>query len=309
MLSEKDPEILEIVEVSPRDGIQNEKTILNLDTKLSLIEHAIAAGARRIEVTSFVNPRRVPQMADADELMRSLPRGAASYIGVVMNERGFERAAASGCDEINFVVVASETFSQRNQGASVAETLRRWELIAGTSAPGMRRSVTIGAAFGCPFEGEVPESRLIEIVDRVMACAPDELALADTIGVASPADIEARIAAVRSRWPGIPLRLHLHNTRNTGLANAWAALRSGVRVLDASFAGAGGCPFAPRATGNIPTEDLIYMLERAGIATGYDLDRSIETAAWLEARLGHTLPGMVMKAGKFPLSSSSTDIS
>jgi hydroxymethylglutaryl-CoA lyase len=294
------PKSVEIVEVAARDGIQNEQTILSVDTKLELIRRAIDAGARRLEVTSFVNPRRVPQMADADDLAARLPRGAARYVGLALNARGFERAVAAGLDEANFVVVASDTFNRRNQGVGTEETLAAWAEIAQSAKGRIGTGLTIGAAFGCPFEGEVPLARLLEVVERAMAHLPDELALADTIGVASPADVLERVGAVRRAFPEVPIRLHLHNTRNTGLANAWAGIMAGAVTLDSSLGGVGGCPFAPRATGNIPTEDLVYMLDRAGIATGLDLDGCIAAAEWLEAQLGHTLPGMVMKAGGFP---------
>lgn len=293
-------ERVEIIEVSPRDGIQNEATILDTQTKLELIARATAAGAPRIEVTSFVNPRRVPQMADADAVCAALPKGGARHIGLALNARGFDRAMAAGLDEVNFVVVASETFSRRNQGVGTDETLAQWGGIAASAEGRVPASVTIAAAFGCPFEGEMPVSRLMAVVEGVMAHAPAELALADTIGVATPRDIADRIGAVRRAFPEVALRIHLHNTRNTGIANAWAAVEAGVGALDASLGGVGGCPFAPRATGNIATEDLVYMLERAGVATSMDLDACIATARWLEDRLGHTVPGMVMKAGGFP---------
>lgn len=294
------PEYAEIVEVSPRDGIQNEKVILSVDTKLALVERAIAAGARRLEVTSFVNPARVPQMADAAELSARLPRGAARYIGLALNLKGFERAVAAGLDEVNFVVVASDTFSRRNQGMSTDEGLAVWAEVAGAARGRIFAGLTIGAAFGCPFEGEVPLARLMRVIEGAMAHAPGEIALADTIGVATPRDVAERVGAVKAAFPGVKLRLHLHNTRNTGIANAWAGLMAGVTAFDASLGGVGGCPFAPRATGNIATEDLLYMLDRSGIRTGMDLAACIEAAEWLEAQLGHGVPGMVMKAGGFP---------
>ena len=291
---------VEIVEVSARDGIQNERTILSVDTKLDLVERAIAAGARRVEVTSFVNPARVPQMADADEVCARLPRGVASYIGLALNLKGFERAVAAGLDEVNFVVVASDTFSRRNQGMGTEDGLRVWSEVRAAAEGRIRPTLTIGASFGCPFEGEISVDRLLQVVEGAMVHAPAELTLADTIGVATPADVAERVAAVKARFPGLPLRLHLHNTRNTGVANAWAGLMAGVTSFDASLGGVGGCPFAPRATGNVATEDLIYMFERAGVATGWDLDRAIATAEFLETALGHVVPGMVMKAGGFP---------
>jgi hydroxymethylglutaryl-CoA lyase len=292
---------IEIVEVSPRDGIQNDPRILDTDTKLELVRRAVKAGAGRIEVTSFVNPRRVPQMADADKLAAALPRGVASkYIGLTLNRRGFDRAVEARLDEANFVVVASETFNRRNQGVSTQESIAALAEIMRFAPAGIKVGVTIGAAFGCPFEGEVTLKRLMEVVEACGETGPHEIALADTIGVAVPKDVKERVAAVRRAFPGIPVRLHLHNTRNTGIANAWAGVEAGVRALDASFGGVGGCPFAPRATGNIATEDLLYMLERSGVKTNMSLDAAIETAIWLEAKLGKTVPGQVMKAGGFP---------
>jgi len=292
---------VQIIEVSPRDGIQNESQILNLDTKLALIDRAVRAGAARIEVTSFVNPKRVPQMADADDLAAALPRGvAAKYIGLALNRRGFERALAGRLDEVNFVVVATDTFNRRNQGVATQDSIDAFAAIRAEADGRIDVGVTIGAAFGCPFEGEVPLDRLMNVVESCMAANPHEIALADTIGVATPKDVAERVGAVRAAFPETPIRLHLHNTRNTGIANAWAGVLAGVTALDSSFGGVGGCPFAPRATGNIATEDLVYMLERSGIETGVSLDAAIEAAQWLEARLGKTSPGMVMKAGGFP---------
>ncbi len=290
----------QIIEVSPRDGIQNEETLLSTAQKLELIGRALDAGARRMEVTSFVNPSRVPQMADADAVVAGLPRGRGRYIGLTLNARGFERAVAAGLDEANFVVVASETFNRRNQGAGTFDSIAAFADMMSSAPKEIVVGVTIGAAFGCPFEGEVPMSRLMQVVEAVMAHGPAELALADTIGVATPHDIAERVNAVIAAFPDVCLRLHLHNTRNTGIANAWAGMEAGVRRFDASLGGTGGCPFAPRATGNIATEDLVYMLDRSGVDTGIDLDAAIRTAEWLEAQLGHPVPGQVMKAGGFP---------
>jgi len=298
--------MIDIVEVSPRDGLQSDALTLSTEAKLGLIERLIAAGARRIEATSFVNPKRVPQMADADEVMARLPRPAGvSYSGLVLNRRGLERALAAGVDEVNFVVVATDTFNRRNQGAETAETLAVWADVATAArSAGRKVSAVIGAAFGCPFEGEVPIARLVEVAKRIADAAPDEISLADTIGVAAPSDVTARFAAVASAAPGVKLRGHFHNTRNTGLANAYAALQAGVSSLDASLGGIGGCPFAPAATGNIPTEDLCYMLGRMGVSTGFDLKRLIEAARWLETELGRPMPAMLGKAGLFPRESA-----
>jgi len=292
---------IEIIEVSPRDGIQNEKKQLSLETKLELINLSIKAGASRIEVTSFVNPKRVPQMADADEVCAALPvKENCKYIGLALNRRGFERACNANLDEVNFVVVASDTFSQKNQGTDTDNGLAMFNDLSREVTEPIAVGVTIAAAFGCPFEGEMPIERLMHVVHGCMKAEPFEIALADTIGVATPKDIKERIAAVRAHYPDFPIRLHLHNTRNTGFANAWAGVEAGVSALDASFGGVGGCPFAPAATGNIATEDLVYMLERAGVSTGMNLDASIEAANFLEAALEKTVPGMVMKAGGFP---------
>ena len=291
----------EIVEVSPRDGIQNEAKILTTETKLELIQKGIDAGLRRFEVTSFVNPKRVPQMADAEAVAAGLSRDSdARYIGLTLNQRGFDRAVAAALHEANFVVVTSETFCQRNQGMSTEDSIGGFAQATKNAGGRIDVGVTVAAAFGCPFEGEVPLTRLMQVVECCMEHAPFELALADTIGVATPRDIKERVGAVRAAFPDIRLRLHLHNTRNTGIANAWAGLEAGVQTLDASLGGVGGCPFAPRATGNIATEDLVYMLDRAGVRTNVDLDAAIEAATWLEAELEKTVPGMVMKAGGFP---------
>jgi hydroxymethylglutaryl-CoA lyase len=294
---------VEILEVSPRDGLQNEETILSTQDKVELVARAVRAGARRIEVTSFVNPARVPQMADADEVMSALPRCEdVSYAGLVMNRRGLDRALAASVDEIDVVVVATDTFCQRNQGMGTAQACDiAAELVREARVAGVRSTITIGASFGCPFEGEVSLDRLREVVRRVVDAGPDELALADTIGVAVPSDVKQRLGLAREvAGTQLPLRLHLHDTRHTGVANAVAALESGVSTLDASVGGAGGCPFAPRATGNVATEDLVYLLDRTGVTSGLDLAQVTATAAWLEERLGKPLPGALLRAGGFP---------
>ena len=294
-------DFIEIVEVSPRDGIQNEPKLLDSDQKIALIERSIDAGLRRVEVTSFVNPKRVPQMADADALAAKLPKSSDTrFIGLTLNRRGFERAAAAGLHEANFVIVASDSFNRRNQGVSSAESIAAFAEITASNQDRIAVGVTIAAAFGCPFEGEVPLSRLMAVVEAVMAQNPAELTLADTIGVATPGDIRERVSALREAFPQVKLRLHLHNTRNNGFANAWAGIEAGVTAFDASLGGVGGCPFAPKATGNIATEDLVYQLDRAGVQTNIDLDKAIDAALWLEAQLEKPLPGMVMKAGPFP---------
>jgi hydroxymethylglutaryl-CoA lyase len=257
----------------------------------------------RIEVASFVNPRRVPQMADAEAVLAavSAARPSARYIGLVLNQKGFERAHAAGCTEVGMAIAASESFSQRNQGCSVDEAIAAWlDIARAARAAGVRAQVTISTAFGCPFEGEVPLDRVRAIAARLAAGEPDEIAIADTIGVAVPTQITGLVAALQAELPAMKLRAHFHNTRNTGLANAYAAVEAGVRVLDASCGGIGGCPFAPAATGNIPTEDLIYMLHRMGFETGVDLPALLDTSRWLQGMLDHPVPGMVVKAGLFP---------
>lgn len=295
---------IEIVEVSPRDGIQNEKKILSTEAKVELIRLAVEAGAPRIEVTSFVNPKLVPQMADADEVSALLPRDTnTSYIGLALNKRGYERVVAAELHEANIVVTASDTFGKRNQGTDTDGTLRNYHEIMNHASGSLKTGVSITTAFGCPFDGEVPLTRLLDVVSRCAEAEPFEIGIADTIGVATPADVTERIDAIKQMLPDMPLRMHFHDTRNTGIANAWAAVQAGAATLDSSFGGTGGCPFAPRATGNICTEDLLYMLHRSGVETGMSLEQSIDAAGWIEKELGKTVPGMVMKAGVFPASS------
>jgi hydroxymethylglutaryl-CoA lyase len=299
---------IEIVEVGPRDGLQSEPGVLPTAAKIVLIERLIAAGAKRIEVASFVNPQRVPQMADAEAVLAGLPRHEdVRYVGLVLNRRGFERAAAAGCSEIGMAVIASDTFNRRNQGVPTLESIAAWlDIARAAREAGLRAQVTISAAFGCPFEGEVPVGHVVDIAQRVAEAEPLEIALADTVGVGVPAQVVDLVGRVREALPGVTLRCHFHNTRNTGLANAFAAVQSGVRTLDASVGGIGGCPFAPAATGNIPTEDLVYMLERSGFETGISLGRAIENGRWLEALLGRPVPGLLVKAGDFPRSTADT---
>jgi hydroxymethylglutaryl-CoA lyase len=294
---------IEIVEVGPRDGLQNEKTLFEIDQKLELIERLYDAGAPRMEVVSFVNPRRVPQMAGAEEIMAALPKRAGrSRIGLVLNLKGWERCVAAGCDEANVVVCASDDFGIRNQGASSEEQVQTLSAIMEARKPGDPPvTMTVSVAFGCPFEGEVPEERVVRIVKAAADLGVHEIALADTIGVADPWTVKRRIEASRKVAGGLPLRLHFHDTRNTGLANAFAGVEAGVTILDASVGGLGGCPFAPNATGNIGTEDLVYMLERAGYETGYDLAKLIEIGNWAAGLLGKTATSRVSRAGGFPV--------
>lgn len=296
------PRSISIIEVGPRDGLQSEPEILTTATKIEFIERAIDAGIRRTEVTSFVHPKRVPQMADAEAVIRGLPqRDDVIYIGLVLNRRGFDRARDVNIDEIGMAVVASDTYNQRNQGVPTIESIKAWlDIAKDAKAAGIRANIMVSSAFGCPFEGEVPLSRVLDIVDQVMEGDPVELGIADSIGVAVPNQVTELIEAVKERAPNVPIRCHFHNTRNTGLANAQAALDAGVDSLDASIGGIGGCPFAPAATGNIPTDDMLYMFDRSGVETGVSLEKIIETSNWLAEQLGHGVPAMLPKAGIFP---------
>jgi hydroxymethylglutaryl-CoA lyase len=302
MISQR-PDRVEIVEVGPRDGLQNDRTLLPTAVKAELVRRLAASGARRIEATSFVHPKRVPQVADAEDLMRQL--GALPGVrlsALVLNERGFDRAVATEAfQEITFAANASETFSQRNQGTTLAQNLETWRGISARAlGEGLFRSVTIAAAFGCPFEGEVPIGRVVDLAREIADIGIDELSLADTIGVATPRDVELRFGAVKEALPGVKLRAHFHNTRNTGYANADAALRAGVAALDASLGGIGGCPFAPEATGNIGTEDLVYLLDRSEVRSGLDLDALRETTVWLETVMDRRLPAHAAHVSPFP---------
>jgi hydroxymethylglutaryl-CoA lyase len=297
------PSRIEIVEVGPRDGLQSESQVLPTATKVEFIRRLRAAGLTRIEVASFVNPKRVPQMADAEAVLDELrpEMAGARFIGLVLNRKGFDRARQAGCTEVGMAIATSETFSQRNQGCSVDQGVEAWLDIAGAArAAGIRAQITLSTAFGCPFEGEIPAQRVLALAERVMRGQPDEIAVADTIGVAAPTQVTEVIGRLRAAMPSVRLRAHFHNTRNTGLANAYAAVEAGVQALDASCGGIGGCPFAPAATGNIPSEDLIYMLQRMGIETGVDLTGLLDTSRWLQEVLAHPVPGMLVKAGLFP---------
>jgi hydroxymethylglutaryl-CoA lyase len=297
------PRPIEIVEVGPRDGLQNDPVLMPTDVKIEFIERLIEAGVKRMEAASFVHPKLVPAMADSDAVMAQVPRGdGVKYIGLALNERGMRRALESNCDEVNYVMVASEGFGKRNQNATPEETADLFDRIAVLAHDdGVPISVTISVAFGDPFDGEVPVETVAMLARRAAAAGAVEIALGDTIGVANPWDVRARIEAVRDVAPDAKLRMHFHNTRNTALANVYAAVEAGVDVIDASVGGIGGCPFAPAATGNVATEDVVYMLERGGFETGLDLDKLIETAKWLETEgLKHPVESMLSKAGGFP---------
>lgn len=294
---------VEFVEVGPRDGLQNEAALIGTADKLALIARAIDAGARRIEVASFVNPARVPQMADAEAVCAGLPRrGDVTYIGLTLNLRGAQRALATGrIDQLGAVAVASDAFAIANQGQTSHESVvAACAIIAAARAAGKTGQATIGAAFGCPFTGEVSAEHVIAMAVQLASAGPVEIALADTIGVGNPAQVADLVARVRHAVNPLPVRVHFHNTRNTGLANVWAAVGAGARTVDASIGGLGGCPFAPGAAGNVPSEDVVYMLERAGVHTGMDLAKLIDANHWLAQLMGRTLPGMVARAPAFP---------
>lgn len=294
---------INIVEVSPRDGLQNEKQSIATADKLELIKRAIDAGAKRIEVTSFVNPKAVPQMADAADVCAGLPeRDDVTYIGLVMNMRGAERAIATGrIDQLGAVAVATDGFGIANQGQTSDESINVCrQIIERAQQAGLTAQATIAACFGCPFDGEVNEDRVVHMARELAKAGPVEIALADTIGVGNPAHVSRLVSAVGEAINPLPVRVHFHNTRGTGLANVWVAVEAGAQTIDASIGGLGGCPFAPGAAGNVATEDVIYMLERAGIETGIALDRIIQSNHWLAGVMDKQLPAMVGKAGGFP---------
>jgi hydroxymethylglutaryl-CoA lyase len=294
---------IEFVEVGPRDGLQNEKALISTEAKLELISRAIDAGVRRIEVTSFVNPNKVPQMADAEAVCAGLPQhDDVTYIGLVLNDRGATRAMATGrINELGAVAVATDGFAMANQGQTSDESVDVAKaIIKRANAADLTGQATISASFGCPFEGEVSEDRVVEMAKRLAEAWPVEVALADTIGVADPAHVTRLVTRVREAINPLPVRVHFHNTRGTGLANVWAAIEAGASVVDASLGGLGGCPFAPGAAGNVCSEDVIYMLKRAGVNTGIDLDAMIEANHWLGTVMDRKLPGMVALAPPFP---------
>lgn len=304
LVQERQPERcgVAIVEVSPRDGLQNESVLIPTEKKIGLIRRAIALGARRIEVASFVHPDRVPQMADAEAVIEALPDEAdVVYIGLVLNKRGALRALATKVHELGAVCVATDRFAQRNQGQTARESLdAACEIVRLARDAGRSAQITIGASFGCPFEGEVSAAHVVDMAKRAADAQPREIAIADTIGVGVPAKVADLIGALREAVYPLPIRGHFHNTRGSGVANVWAAVQAGAQVIDASLGGIGGCPFAPSAAGNVATEDVAYLFERSGISTGIDLGKAIESVAWLSEIMGRRLPGTVSRAGGFP---------
>jgi isopropylmalate/homocitrate/citramalate synthase len=280
-----------LCDVGPRDGLQNEPGTLAASVRALLVNKLAAAGVPRIEAVSFVRDDRLPQMAGAEEVVAQIDRrDGVEYAGLVLNEQGFERLRQTGLDRVNVTLGATDTFNRRNGNASLAEATARVErILAEADRPS---TATISVAFGCPFEGRVDPEAVLELAGKLEA---DELVLADTIGVATPASVSSLVERLKAL--GKPVGFHGHNTRNTGYANALASLEAGATVLDASIGGLGGCPYAPRATGNIATEDLVYLLEGEGVGTGLDLDALIEISQWLETLLGRTLEGQVYRAG------------
>jgi len=289
--------LIAICEVGPRDGLQNEREILPPETRAELVNRLAAAGLPRVEAASFVSAERVPQMAGAEEVVAGLERRDGTvFAGLALNEQGYDRLRQAGLDEVRFAVAATESFSKRNANASVDEAVAASErVLARAREDGIRSTATISVAFGCPFEGRVDPEVVVELAGRLRAA--DEVVLADTTGVATPKQVGDLVKRV-----GKPVGFHAHNTRNTGFANAYAALEAGATTLDSSIGGLGGCPFAPRATGNVATEDLVYMLEGDGVETGVDLDALIGISEWLESVLGRPLEGQVYRAGRFPAS-------
>ena len=290
-----------ICDVGPRDGLQNESKTLEPAARAELCDRLAAAGLKRMEAASFVNPKLVPQMAGAEEVMAALHRKPdTTYAGLVLNDKGYERAVAAGVDEVHYAFSAADEFGRRNQNATTEEGLKTaLALVARARSDRMPITVTISVAFGSPFDGPVPAERVLQIVERLMVIPADEICLADTSGVGVPSQVHELVRGARAL--GATVGAHFHNTRNTGYANAVAALEDGVVSLDASIGGAGGCPFAPKATGNIATEDLVYLLRGLGVETGVDLDRLIAISHWLGEQLGKEMPGMVARAGDYPV--------
>ena len=296
------PASVTVMEVSPRDGLQNEDVLVSTAQKLQLIDHALASGSKRIEVTSFVHPQRVPQMADAEAVCAGLPqRSDVRYTGLILNERGYRRLRETRLDEAGLVVPVTDTFGERNQGQRVADAVAMArEVIRDGQQTGFPVQVTLAVAFGCPFEGEVPLTNLMAAAETLLEAGPVEIALADTIGVGVPWQVQQTFEALSNLAGDVPMRAHFHDTRNTGIGNAFASLLAGVATLDASIGGIGGCPFAPNASGNIATEDLIYMLNRSDVAHDLAMQPLLDGAAWREPILGKQLPSMLTKAGDWP---------
>jgi hydroxymethylglutaryl-CoA lyase len=288
-----------LCDVAPRDGIQNEKIMPSSSQKLELIRRLTAAGMRWIEVASFASPKWVPQMADAEEVFQASSRiPGIRPIVLVLNDRGYDRAVSAGARYIRLVVAATDTMNQRNANALPEATMESYKpIFERASHDRVELTGTIATAFGCPFEGTVDPGRVLSLAAQFVEAGAAEVDFADTVGMAVPPQIERMLRRARQQFSDLRIGIHLHNTRNVGLANAYAAVQAGADVLDASTGGAGGCPFAPKATGNIPMDDLVFMLEAMGIETGVDLDKLVETSRWFEELLQHPLPAMLPKAG------------
>tara|TARA_B100001179_G_scaffold223524_1_gene201179 strand:- start:189 stop:1085 length:897 start_codon:yes stop_codon:yes gene_type:complete len=293
---------IDIVEVGPRDGLQNDPANLTTSQKLELIDRLTACGVKRMESGSFVSPKAVPKMADSAEVFAGLDRSKpVRHIALALNEKGVRRAIDAKADEINFVLVAGEGFGKRNQGMSPQDSADMLMQCAPlVHEAGIPLSATISVAFGDPYDGDIANGVVGGLAAQAQRAGVGEVGLGDTIGVADPWLVERRLEEVQMYAPDVFLRVHFHDTRNTGLANVAAAVKAGVDVVDASCGGIGGCPFAPQASGNVATEDVVYMLERAGFDTGIDLDEMIRTANWLEGVLGHPIASSLTRAGKFP---------
>ena len=293
---------ISVIEVSPRDGLQNEKIPLTVDQRIDLIHQLAAAGAKRIETVAFVHPTRVPQMANAEEVMAGLDRNnGVSYSGLILNRKGLDRALDSKVDEVHLVIPATDEMSLRNQNLSVDEMLVLAKEVSDVCRDeNIPLTLTVAVAFGCPFAGEVSTEQVARVLDGIVGLTVAEVGLADTIVVGVPWQVRALTNEVRSRFTDSPMRLHLHNTRNNGYANALAGFENGVTAFDSSVGGFGGCPFAPAATGNIATEDLNYILERSGVDTGLSHDALVTTAAWLSDILEKSAPALLGRAGQFP---------
>lgn len=293
---------IDLIEVSPRDGLQNEKIPLTVAQRIDLITQLGNAGAKRIEAVAFVHPTRVPQMANAEEVLAGLPRdNGVSYSGLILNRKGLDRALESKVDEVHLVIPGTDEMSLANQNVTVAEMLVLAKEVSDVcQQESIPLTMTVAVAFGCPFAGEVSTEQVARVLDGMVGLHLAEVGLADTIGVGVPWQVRALTAAVKERFPEVATRLHLHNTRNNGYANALAGLEAGVVGFDSSVGGFGGCPFAPNATGNIATEDLNYMLQRSGVETGLNHDALVSTASWLAKALEKDAPGLLGRAGQFP---------
>jgi isopropylmalate/homocitrate/citramalate synthase len=293
---------IDLCDVGPRDGLQNLARHFSVAERIELIDRLSAAGVRHVEAVSFVNPKRVPQMADAEAVLAGIARPAGLVVaGLVMNEKGAERAMACELDELRFVLVASETFSQRNQAASIAQNVEVLASVARLMRGSARKlTAVLAASYGCPFEGRVAPDTVRSLVDQAIAAGAQEVSLADTIGVATPPQVDALTRAVRTDHPDVTIGAHFHNTRNMGFANAYAAILAGATVLDSSIGGLGGCPFAPKATGNIATEDLLYLLEGLQVETPLCALATIDVVNWLRELVPADLSGRLAIAGWFP---------